>query len=176
VGRLLLAISMIGLVAVAAPACRSTEPAPAAAPTSPTGRAISVPADEPTIQAAVDRASAGDLVLVSPGTYHEAVHVRTARVVVRGVDRNGVILDGGGTLEHGLWLSASAVAVENLTTRNYTDSGITVGGAGPAAAAAGAPDGTAAQPTAGAPASSAGSGSGPEGPDGSGGTATAVQG
>ena len=36
---------------------------------------IQVPIDKPTIQAAVDAAQAGDLVLVAPGVYHEAVRV-----------------------------------------------------------------------------------------------------
>ena len=35
------------------------------------------PTDYPTIQAAVDAAAPGDLVLVSPGIYNEAVNVTT---------------------------------------------------------------------------------------------------
>ena len=36
----------------------------------------------------------GDLVLVSPGVYHESVTVATDGIVLRGVDRNRTILDG----------------------------------------------------------------------------------
>ena len=35
-----------------------------------------------------------DLVLVSPGVYHEAVSVTTDDLVIRGTDRNRVVLDG----------------------------------------------------------------------------------
>ncbi len=38
-------------------------------------RTLHVPADHPTIQAAVDAASPGDLILVEPGVYEEAVDV-----------------------------------------------------------------------------------------------------
>ena len=55
---------------------------------------IKVPADYPTIQAAVDAAKPGDLVLVAPGVYKEAVKVTTDDLTIRGLDRNKVILDG----------------------------------------------------------------------------------
>jgi Right handed beta helix region len=85
---------------------------------------INVPADAPTIQAGVDKAKPGDLVLVAPGTYNEAVYVRTERVVVRGAERNTVILDGKDKLENGITVSADGVAVENLTVHNYAINGI----------------------------------------------------
>ncbi len=61
-----------------------------------------------TIQAAVDAAKPGDWVLVAPGDYHErydhttkaadeataGVWVTTAGVHIRGMDRNGVVIDG----------------------------------------------------------------------------------
>jgi Right handed beta helix region len=88
------------------------------------GVTIAVPRDAPTIQAGVDKAKPGDLVLISPGTYHEAVFVRTERVVVRGTDRNTVILDGKDALENGITASANGVAIENLTVHNYLVNGI----------------------------------------------------
>jgi hypothetical protein len=42
-----------------------------------------VPADHPTIQAAVDAASDGDSVVVSPGVYQESVNLRGKSVVLR---------------------------------------------------------------------------------------------
>ncbi len=75
----------------ATPIGSSDAPAPKI---SASGRTIRVPADAKTVQAGVDRARPGDLVLVSPGVYHEEVTVATNGIVLRGVDRNTTILDG----------------------------------------------------------------------------------
>ncbi len=86
--------------------------------------ALLVPEDFDTIQAAVDAAEPGDLVLVGPGTYEEAVDVTTADLTIRGLDRNEVILDGGFELENGIRvLEADGVVVENMTARNYVSNG-----------------------------------------------------
>ncbi len=83
-----------------------------------------VPEDFPTIQAAVDAAGEGELILIAPGTYNEAVDVTTNDLVIRGVDRNTVILDGNFELENGIRvLGADGVAVENMTAMNYTKNG-----------------------------------------------------
>ncbi|MFI5053319.1 MAG: right-handed parallel beta-helix repeat-containing protein, partial [Acidimicrobiia bacterium] len=88
------------------------------------GRTIRVPGDSSTIQAGVDRARPGDLVLVSPGVYRESVTVGTDGVVIRGVDRNTTILDGQFRRENGVFVAgANGVAVENLIARNYTENG-----------------------------------------------------
>ena len=85
---------------------------------------LNVPGEYPTIQAAVDAAVAGDLVLVAEGTYKEAVDVTTADITIRGVDRNKVILDGEFTLENGVRiLETDGVVVENMTARNYLSNG-----------------------------------------------------
>jgi plastocyanin len=96
----------------------------ARAGTSGKPRTIRVPQDVKRIQAAVDRAPQGSLILVSPGVYREAVTVTTDRLVIRGLDRNRVILDGGYTLDNGVMvLGANGVAVENMTARRYTKNG-----------------------------------------------------
>ena len=82
-----------------------------------------MPEDHDTIQAAVDAAAPGDLVLIAPGTYEEAVDVETEDLTIRGLDRNEVILDGGFELENGIRVLADGVAVENMTARNYTTNG-----------------------------------------------------
>ena len=85
---------------------------------------ISVPEDHETIQAAVDAAEPGALILVSPGVYNEDVDVTTDDLTIRGLDRNTVILDGEFTLENGIRvLEASGVVVENMTARNFTSNG-----------------------------------------------------
>jgi Right handed beta helix region len=104
------------------PVVATTAPIPVAAP--PTTRTLNVPADFATIQAAVDAAKPGDLVLIAAGTYAEGVAVRTPSIVVRGVDRNTVILDGGDTIENGILVAADNVAVENLTVRRFAVNGL----------------------------------------------------
>jgi hypothetical protein len=83
-----------------------------------------VPDDHATIQAAVDAAAPGDLILVAPGVYEEAVNVTTDHLTIRGEDRNETILDGGFELDNGIRvLGAQGVVIENMTARNYTVNG-----------------------------------------------------
>lgn len=99
------------------------QPEDAAAVESWSGSTVRVPEDHPSIQAAVDAADPGDLVLVGPGVYSEAVVVRTPSLVIRGTDRNEVVLDGLFELTNGIHAVADGVAVENMTARNYTING-----------------------------------------------------
>jgi Right handed beta helix region len=81
-----------------------------------------VPSEYPTIQAAVDAGHPGDLIRIAPGTYREEVVVAPDKrdLVIRGADRNRVVLDGGnGRREVGIAVHASGVAIENLTVRGY---------------------------------------------------------
>ncbi len=56
---------------------------------------MSVPADEPTIQQAIDVAVNGDVIVVSPGTYFENIDYRGKAITVRSVaGPNQTILDG----------------------------------------------------------------------------------
>ena len=79
-----------------------------------------------TIQAAVNAARSGDLVLIAPGEYREQVEVPASRprIVIRDADRNRVVLDGGDRLGDGMSVHADGVAVENLTVRRYLVNGV----------------------------------------------------
>jgi len=78
-----------------------------------------------TIQAAVDAASPGDLVMIPAGTYNEAVEVSTENLTIRGMERNEVILDGELTLDNGFRVvETDGVAIENMTIQNYTNNGV----------------------------------------------------
>lgn len=85
-------------------------------------------AEGDSIQEQVDAARPGDLILIEPGEYHEAVVVDVEGLAIRGLDRNSVILDGEHRLDSAITVIADGVTVENLTTRNYTINGILVTG------------------------------------------------
>ncbi|MGW2475364.1 right-handed parallel beta-helix repeat-containing protein [Streptomyces sp. NPDC001665] len=85
---------------------------------------IRVPSDAPTIQRAVDAALPGDLVLVAPGVYKEDVSVRTRNVVLRGADRNKVVIDGEFKRSNGITVTGAGSVVENLTVRNHLANGL----------------------------------------------------
>ncbi|HYI62979.1 MAG TPA: right-handed parallel beta-helix repeat-containing protein [Acidimicrobiales bacterium] len=90
------------------------------------GTTIEVPEDHGTIQGAVDAAGEGDLILVAPGTYEEAVQVPRGKdgITIRGLDRQGVVLDGEFTRANGIQVvRANGVVIENMTAQNYTKNG-----------------------------------------------------
>ena len=94
---------------------------------------IHVPADAPTISAAVSLAKSGDLVLVAPGVYHESVKITTAQVTLRGESRDQVVIDGQLQQANGVVVTAPGVAVENLTVKDNTENGVLVTGSAKAA-------------------------------------------
>ena len=115
-------MTVAGVVVLLA-AGAGTAGAQSSVPTEWSGETRHVPADYPTIQAAVDAADPGDLVLIEPGVYKEAVAVTTPSLTIRGTDRNTVILDGEFVRENGIFITADGVAVENMTARSYTVNG-----------------------------------------------------
>ena len=131
--RRLALVASLGALAIAACAGPPVgEPSPPAigetsteSPSEWSGTSRNVPEDFPTIQAAVDAAEPGDLILIDRGIYREAVDVRTPGLTIRGVDRNEVIIDGEFERDNGIVvLGTDGVVVENLTTRNHELNGV----------------------------------------------------
>lgn len=126
---LLLAGTALSLIACAGPP--TGEPSPAAigdpatdSPSDWSAETRLVPQDYPTIQAAVDAATPGDLILIERGVYREEVQVATPGLTLRGVDRNEVVIDGEFQRANGVSvLFADGVAVENMTAINNTSNG-----------------------------------------------------
>jgi hypothetical protein len=112
------------VIAFAAAACGSDSNTSSGTTTPTSHRTLTVPAEYSTITKAVDAAKPGDLVLISPGMYKEAVQVETDDIVIRGTDRNSVIIDGEFQRENGIEVFSNGVAVENLTVRNNTGNGV----------------------------------------------------
>jgi parallel beta-helix repeat protein len=78
--------------------------AAAAFPTSAAGAVVLV---RSTIQAAVDQAKPGDVVLVPPRRYHESVVIAKSAITIRA--RRGAVLDASG-FEDGIRASSGAIA------------------------------------------------------------------
>jgi hypothetical protein len=72
-----------------------------------------------TIQTAVDAAHAGDWILIDRGVYVGPVRISTPGLHLRGLNRNGVIVDGRHHVGNGITITANGVWVENLTVRNF---------------------------------------------------------
>ncbi|HJR87185.1 MAG TPA: right-handed parallel beta-helix repeat-containing protein [Acidimicrobiia bacterium] len=98
--------------------------AESSAPGAWSGSTIQVPEDAPTVQAAVDLAQPGDMIFIGPGRYEEAVEVNTPGLVIRGSDRNQVLLDARFEAENVIEVYVDGVAVENLTVMNGVANGI----------------------------------------------------
>ncbi len=93
-------------------------PAASAAP----GSVIRVPQDVATVRAAIGVARPGDTILLAAGTYPGGYIVpRDKRdLTIRGVDRNRVVLDGGGRRRDGFVVHADGVAILNMSAHDFS--------------------------------------------------------
>ncbi len=95
---------------------------------TPTRAEVAVPADAPTITAALKLVSPGGVIEIAAGHYDEQVVVDTPDVTIRGADRNATVIDGGGLRPYGIVVIADGVRIENLTVAHTTFYGILITG------------------------------------------------
>jgi hypothetical protein len=67
------------------------------------------------------RADPGDTILVDRGTYLGRIVVSAAKhdLTIRGVDRTGVVLDGGDVRRNGITVYADGVSILNMSAHNF---------------------------------------------------------
>lgn len=80
-----------------------------------------VPSEVKTLQAAINKARPGDMILLSPGVYPGGVTIPKGKngLTIRGLNRNRVILDGQHKRGVGITALANNVTMENMTARNF---------------------------------------------------------
>jgi hypothetical protein len=86
---------------------------------------LRVPQDHPSIQAAIDAAGSGDVILVSPGTYNETLSIANKSLTIRGtgtpsqakLDRFGA----GGTVVNISGTAAQTVTFESMTITRWSE-------------------------------------------------------
>lgn len=81
-----------------------------------------------SIQKVINKANAGDLILVEAGTYEGSIVIQTKDITLRGLDRNAVVIDGKYSVDNGIVVAADGVRVENLTVQKFRTNGVLVYG------------------------------------------------
>jgi parallel beta-helix repeat protein len=101
------------------------------------GQAVRAPSIEvhpgQSIQAAVDVAAPGTLILLDPGTYQQAITITKPDIFLVGLGRSGsdgVVITNPGGMDNGINVTAqgSGFALLNLAVRNFGDNGVLLTG------------------------------------------------
>jgi hypothetical protein len=132
--RILLAVSLVGLLCASALTIRASAVGPNVLLV---GTFNGITGAYSTIQSAIDAGQPGDWVLVGPGDYHEqqdhanssqpsGVAITKSAIHLRGMDRNGVIVDG--TLPSSTTACSNAPGDQDLGPSNQGRNGIEVYG------------------------------------------------
>jgi hypothetical protein len=89
------------------------------------GRILSVPVDYPRIEDAIAASTAGDVILLDPGTYPGDVVIPEDKpgITIRGMDRNTVIFDGEDIRRNAIEVEADGVSLENMSAHNFVENG-----------------------------------------------------
>jgi len=84
-----------------------------------------------SIQAAVNKASSGDTILVAPGTYRETVYIDKENITLQGEIIKGkrAWLDGGGKLNDGILAAGNGVSISGFAVKGYKGNSIMTQGA-----------------------------------------------
>lgn len=121
--RVLVAVAVLAFAALGTACGAPDTPSPGAGLD-----VVNVPGDAPTLAAALDAVAPGGMILIGAGVYPEQLVVNKEDVTVRGLDRNGTIIDGEGLRPYGIVAVVDGVRIENLTVRNTTFFGVLVTG------------------------------------------------
>jgi len=89
-----------------------------------------VPAEYPTVGAAVAAAREGSVVKVAAGVYDEAVEVTTPRIVIEGVGAGAVVFEGRYRRAAAITGRAEGLVVRGVSARRYLDAGFVAEGPG----------------------------------------------
>jgi parallel beta-helix repeat protein len=87
--------------------------------------------DGELIQAAINKASNGDVIKVMPGTYKETIYIDKENITLSGVIVKGQrpLLDGENTLNDAILAAGHGVIIENFLIKHYKANGIMTQGA-----------------------------------------------
>ena len=122
-------LTVIALIAAGmVTACSSGTPVATATTSAGGSEAVVMVSDDQSLAAAGARVAAGGIIFINPGTYHASLEVHADDVTVRGSDRNGVVLDGEFARSNGIVMTGARASVENLTVRNFVQSGVLITG------------------------------------------------
>jgi nitrous oxidase accessory protein NosD len=90
---------------------------------------LQVPAQFPTIQAAIDAAQAGDTIRIAAGRYREGVIIQGKdRLRLEGAGSGKSVLDGGNEISTGVTIQADLVTMAGLAIKRFREVGIAIEG------------------------------------------------
>ena len=97
-------------------------------PNPASAKTIEVPRDYKTIQAAVNKASSGDTILVDNGVYKESVQIAKTRLIIKAKQHRGAVVDGERKRDFGFHALPKAdideIVIQGFEIRRFKSAGI----------------------------------------------------